>query len=187
MTTESQKNGKWLDRKLERRALLKKAAIGGASLAVLYVAPKFTSAGSRPVYASITATADGGCTPGFWKTDTPPTIWPALFPGPPGAAYDSIFAVAGYAATLGGKTLVDVLSQGGGCEKALGRHSAAALLNAANGTLGAKTPGDVIAETNAALLTGDCTAITALKDTYDALNNGGCLDGALLPDATLDV
>ena len=186
MATE-RKADKWLDRKLERRALLKKAAIGSASLAVLYVAPKFTSADSRPAYASITATGAGGCTPGFWKTDTPPTTWPTAYPGPPGVAYDSIFAVAGYGATLGGKSLLDVLSQGGGCEKALGRHSAAALLNAANGTLGTKTPAEVITETDAALSTGDCTTITTLKDTYDALNNGGCLDGALVPDTALEV
>ena len=65
MATELQKTDKWLDRKLERRTLLKKAAIGGASLAVLYVAPKLTSYGSKPAYSAITGC---GCPPGFLDT-----------------------------------------------------------------------------------------------------------------------
>ncbi|MCH7971087.1 MAG: twin-arginine translocation signal domain-containing protein [Chloroflexi bacterium] len=46
------KTDKWLDRKLERRTLLKKAAIGGASLAVLYVAPQFSSVTAKRAYAT---------------------------------------------------------------------------------------------------------------------------------------
>ncbi len=178
MTTELQKPDKWLDRKLERRALLKKAAIGGASLAVLYVAPKFTSAGSKPAYAQVTG--PGGCTPGFWKTDTPPTDWlPTGFSE--NEPYDVIFNVAGFAAQLGGagKTLQFVLGIGGGCPVNLARHSVAALLNASLGTLGVLTPADIIAATNAALLTGDCSgggAIETQKDIFDVLNNAGCRD-----------
>jgi len=181
MTEKMQKADKWLDRKLERRELLKKAAVGGASLAVLYVAPKFTTVSSRPAYASITGATGGGCTPGFWKTDTKSTSWPSAYT--PLDAYDSIFTVPVlYSSTLGGgKTLSDILNQGGGCEKALGRHSVAALLNAANGTIGTETPASVISATNAALASEDCSIIETLKNYYDEINNGGCLDGAKVP------
>lgn len=182
MSTDLQKTNTWLDKKLERRTLLKKVAIGGASLAVLYVAPNFTSVNSAQAFEAITGVDRGGCTPGFWKTDTPSTDWtPTGYA--PDVEYDDKFIVPiAYAGTLGGgKTLLSVLSQGGGCEKALGRHSAAALLNAALGTIG-KTEAEVIAETNAALATENCTTISTLKNTFDGLNNGGCLDGARIPE-----
>ena len=145
---------------------------------MLYVAPKFTSAGSRPAYAAVTGA--GGCTPGFWKTDTPSTDW-----GPTGYSptkrYDEVFNVAGFSTELGGasNTLQVVLGLGGGCPYNLARHSVAALLNAALGTLGSLTPADIITATNTALSGGDCSsggAIEMQKDVFEALNDTGCRD-----------
>ncbi len=100
-----------LDRKLERRALLKKAAIGSASLAALYVAPKFTSAGSGPVYAT---TSVGGCTQGNWKTDTPGSEWPPEVDQ--NSRYDVVFNVGSFTTGLGaaGNALKVVLGWVGG-------------------------------------------------------------------------
>ncbi len=171
------------ERRVSRRSFVKTGVIGsGALLGWLYVAPSLRSIGVAPAYAQSTPTR-GSCTPGFWKNhlgDFP------CAPYCPGTAYDSIFIVPGiYTASLGGaKTLQTVLGQGGGCEFALGRHSAAALLNAQ--TLGEAvfglSPASVISMTNTALGSGICSTIENLKDTFDGLNNDGCLDGALVAD-----
>jgi len=42
-----------------RREFLKRASVGGAGLALLYVAPQFTTAGAKSAYASITPVVTG--------------------------------------------------------------------------------------------------------------------------------
>ena len=68
-----------------------------------------------------------GCTPGYWKQAHHFDSWVTYAPT------DSYNTVFGITASFGDKTLLSVLKQGGGGEKALGRHAVAALLNAANG------------------------------------------------------
>lgn len=183
MTTE-RKADKWLDRKLERRTLLKKAAIGGASLAVLYVAPKFTSAGSRPAYAS---TGVDGCTPGFWKNSHHHIdeqwalsgygrgdLWTDVFGSGLFTGFPLLTPVP-YPPTL---TLNQALEIGGGCPESLVRHAVGALLNAGvSGDVGLQD--DIKADTNGALGggPGNCAAaIEPLKEIYVIVNEGACLD-----------
>jgi cysteine-rich repeat protein len=64
-----------------------------------------------------------GCTPGYWKQPQHFDSYPA--PRTPDTLFSSVFENA-----FPGKTLLDVLSQGGGGLYALGRHTVAALLNA---------------------------------------------------------
>ena len=175
------------ERRVSRRTFVKTGVIGsGALLGWLYVAPSLRSIGVAPAYAQSTPTR-GACTPGFWKNhlgDFP------CAPYCPGTAYDSIFTVPDgtpapdFRGSLGfGKDLEFVLGQGGGCEIALGRHSAAALLNAQKlgGAFGF-TVDQVKSMTNAALATGDCGQIDGLKNNFDTANNGACLDGGLIAD-----
>lgn len=118
------------------------------------------------------ASACDGCTPGFWKNNT--GAW-----GPtgysPGQTYGSVFAMA--PSSLAGMSLLDVASNGGGGENALGRHSVAALLNLAHPDV-ANPPGwDVMALINAvntAYGSGSASVMESLKDTLEALNEAGC-------------
>jgi len=66
-----------------------------------------------------------GCTPGYWKQFQHFGNWTA--PYVPGMKFDAVFEDA-----FGDMTLLDVLRQGGGGLNALGRHTVAALLNAAS-------------------------------------------------------
>lgn len=65
---------------------------------------------------------DEGCTPGYWKQAHHFDSWPA--PYTPDTPFGSVFEDA-----FPGMTLRDVLWQGGGGLRALGRHTVAALLN----------------------------------------------------------
>ena len=119
-------------------------------------------------------TGDEGCTPGFWKQEhhfghypepyTPWTLFSDAFNNPD---------------AFPGMTLVDVLSQGGGGLKALGRHSAAGLLNAASmGVEYALTVDGVIDGFNDAFDDGSKSAYNAQKDIFADANEEGCpLDG----------
>ncbi len=66
-----------------------------------------------------------GCTPGYWKQSHHFDSWTA--PYTPNTLFSNVFENA-----FPGKTLLQVLWQGGGGLKALGRHTVAALLNAAS-------------------------------------------------------
>ena len=71
-------------------------------------------------------TGDDGCTPGYWKTKPHQSDWLATGYSQ-SDSYSAIFGVTpGFSADM----LLAVLRQGGGKEKALGRHAVAALLNA---------------------------------------------------------
>jgi hypothetical protein len=85
---------------------------------------------------------DEGCDDRFWKNDKNFPLWTRYSPN---TSFDGTFGVA---STFGG-TLLDVLEQGGGGEKALGKHAVAALLNAASPAVRyAYTEGQIIQMVN---------------------------------------
>jgi hypothetical protein len=67
-----------------------------------------------------------GCTPGYWKQEHHFDSWVGYSPN---QLFSSVFENA-----FPGMTLLQVLEQGGGGLKALGRHTVAALLNASAGS-----------------------------------------------------
>lgn len=106
-----------------------------------------------------------GCTPGFWKQSQHFQYWTA--PYTPSTLFGSVFANA-----FPGKTLLQIAGQGGGGLNALGRHTVAALLNAASGEVDyGMTPADVIAAFNAAHASGD---YEGQKNIFEGLNERGC-------------
>jgi hypothetical protein len=106
-----------------------------------------------------------GCTPGYWKQDHHFDSWTA--PYTPNTLFSDVFEDA-----FPGMTLLEVASQGGGGLNALGRHTVAALLNAASaGVDYDMTVAEVIAAFNAAFPGGD---YDALKDTFEDFNEQGC-------------
>jgi hypothetical protein len=119
---------------------------------------------------------DDGCTPGFWKNHE--AAW-AHTPYDPDQTVESVFNVPD-AYGLDNVTLLAVLSMGGGGSTAdvaarLLHHAVAALLNASHGLVDyAQTGASIIAETNAALASGNKTTMNNLKDKFDRQNNAGC-------------
>lgn len=106
-----------------------------------------------------------GCTPGFWKQSQHFDSWTA--PYDPGDQFSSVFDDA-----FPGKTLLQVLSTGGGGLTALGRHTVGALLNAASPDVDfAFTTGEVISMFNDAFPGGD---YEALKNQFAVQNEKGC-------------
>lgn len=106
-----------------------------------------------------------GCTPGYWKGDQHFDSWPA--PYTPNTLFSAVFENA-----FPGMTLLEVLQQGGGGLKALGRHTVAALLNAESGGVAyPMTTAQVISAFNAAFPGGN---ISGLHLQLEALNEAGC-------------
>lgn len=106
-----------------------------------------------------------GCTPGYWKQPHHFDSWTA--PYTPNTLFSDVFENA-----FPGMTLVQVAAQGGGGIKALGRHTIAALLNAASsGVSYDLTAQDVITRFNAAYPGGD---YNGLKDVFEGFNEQGC-------------
>ncbi len=104
-----------------------------------------------------------GCTPGYWKQPQHFGNWVGFSPSD---SYSAVFGVP-Y-----DKTLLEALQTGGGREKALGRHSVAALLNAANGDVNfAFSTGQVIALVQDAWATGD---YNGAKNQLAGENEEGC-------------
>jgi hypothetical protein len=106
-----------------------------------------------------------GCTPGYWKQSqhfgsyTPPLRPTTLF----SAVFENAFP---------GKTLVQVLSQGGGGLNALGRHTVAALLNAASSGVSFElSTADVISRFNAVFPGAN---YERLKNEFERLNERRC-------------
>lgn len=107
-----------------------------------------------------------GCTPGFWKQPHHFEYWTAPY------VPEMLFVDAGFVDAFPGKTLLQVVSQGGGGLKALGRHTVAALLNAASGEVDyGTTPADVIDAFNAAYASGNDQP---QKNAFEQLNELGC-------------
>jgi hypothetical protein len=110
----------------------------------------------------------GGCTPGYWKQPHHFDSWAS--PYTPSTPFSSVFANA-----FPGKTLLQVLSLGGGGLNALGRHAVAALLNAASPIVDYDyTVAEVISRFNAAYASGSKATIEEQKNIFDFLNNQGC-------------
>lgn len=129
-----------------------------------------------------------GCCPGFWRYR--PSAWPA--PYRTGWWFSEVFADA-----FPGKTLHQVLRRRGGGLNGLGRHTVAALLNAASPQIDFPlTPTEVIELFNDAVATNsnsgsndddddddddgwqsgglDYTAIAELKSFFEGLNASSC-------------
>lgn len=106
-----------------------------------------------------------GCTPGYWKQPHHFDSWPAAYT--PGMQFSAVFDNA-----FPGKTLVQVLSNGGGGLDALGRHIVAALLNAGSSGVGfGMTTTQVINAFNGVFPGGD---YEALKNQFARLNERRC-------------
>lgn len=106
----------------------------------------------------------GGCTPGYWKQTQHFDSWPAAY------TPNMLFDDAGFDNAFPGMTLLQVLEQGGGGLNALGRHTVAALLNAASGVSGFAAA-DV---QNAFNDNWDGPFVETLKNILARLNELGC-------------
>jgi hypothetical protein len=113
-----------------------------------------------------------GCTPGYWKQTQHFDSWQVYTTG------QSFEAIVGRDAYAGTPSMLTVLGFNGGGLAALGRHTAAALLNAAagSGVNYAYTTAQIIAGFQAAFDSGNANTIEAQKNLFDAANNGvgGC-------------
>jgi uncharacterized repeat protein (TIGR01451 family) len=115
-----------------------------------------------------------GLTPGFWKTHSvygpaPLAGWPATGYSPT-ASYETLFNV-----TLADTpSLLDALGTNGGGLSALLRHSAAALLNAANPNVSyLYSVAQVLSMTKAAIDSGNATTIESTKNLFVTQNELG--------------
>ena len=108
-----------------------------------------------------------GCTPGYWKQPHHFGFWAP--PYTPGTPFADVFEDA-----FPNMTLLDVLKNGGGGLDALGRHTVAALLNAASPLVSYNlTTGEVIDMFNA-VYPGTKAEYNALKDIFENFNEQGC-------------
>ena len=117
-----------------------------------------------------------GCTPGFWKNTR--KHLPAWVGYTPGQDFSSVFEDA-----FPGESLKDVLKAKGGGLNALGRHTVAALLNAANSDIASgMTQADVIDAFNA-VYPGSKEEYTAQKNIFADMNEQGCpINGKTAPE-----
>jgi hypothetical protein len=130
--------------------------------------PQPTTTTSTTSTITTTTVARGeGCTPGYWKQPHHFDSWVGFEPG------DSFETVFGVNAFPGDPTLLEVLRQGGGGVKALGRHAVAALLNSAAGLDFGLTTGQVIARFGDAVAPG-APSIESVKNEFEELNEQGC-------------
>lgn len=103
-----------------------------------------------------------GCTPGFWKNHL--DVWPI----DANTAFDAIFGRPAFP----GASMEAVVNLNGGQLNALGRHAAAAYLNAISGIVAYDmTAAEVIAAFQAAYDSGD---YNTTKNMFEALNELGC-------------
>ncbi|MDZ4865542.1 MAG: SdrD B-like domain-containing protein [Gemmatimonadota bacterium] len=110
-----------------------------------------------------------GCTPGYWKQSQHFNNWTA--PYTPSTQFSAVFENA-----YPGKTLLQVLNNNGNTTglDALGRHTVAALLDAASSGVNYDlTVAQVISQFNA-VYPGTKTAYIAQKDIFEAYNQQGC-------------
>ena len=104
-----------------------------------------------------------GCGLGVWKNHK--GAWPDAYS--PNDLFDDVFED-----TFPGMTLLDVLRQGGGGTRALGRHTVAALLNAASKKVNYRWNDDEVIELyNDTVPNGD---VERTKDRFEYWNERGC-------------
>ena len=115
-----------------------------------------------------------GCTPGFWKnwTGAPPGLQPNAWAAT-GYHWRDPFTSAGFVNAYRNRTFLQVLDLPGGGRNALGRHTVAALLNAAHPNVAYDlTVADVVVMFNDVIQNnGD---VNALKDLFESYNEQGC-------------
>jgi len=115
-----------------------------------------------------------GCTPGFWKnwTGAPPGLQPNACSAT-GYHWSDPFTRAGFVDAYRSRTFLQVLDLRGGGKNALGRHTVAALLNAAHPNVAYDlTVAEVVAMFNDVIQNnGD---VTALKNLFESYNEQGC-------------
>jgi hypothetical protein len=104
-----------------------------------------------------------GCTPGYWKQKQHFGNWTGYSPN---QLFSSVFEDA-----FPGKTLLQVLGQGGGGLNALGRHTVAALLDAASTIDYGLSTANVIDQFNAVYPDGD---YEGQKNLFAARNERDC-------------
>jgi hypothetical protein len=106
-----------------------------------------------------------GCTPGYWKQKQHFDSWTP--PYTPDMQFSAVFDDA-----FPGMTLLEVLQQGGGGLKALGRHTVAALLSSASSGVDYDlSTAQVISAFNAVFPGGD---YEGQKDIFAGFNEQGC-------------
>jgi cysteine-rich repeat protein len=112
--------------------------------------------------------ADGGdgCTPGYWKQGHHFDAWNLYDPE---MLFSDVFEDA-----FPGLTLLDVLGQGGGKLYALGRHTVAALLNAASTEVNYGHTPESIIDTFNTVYPGSNEDYEALKAEIEHDNQRGC-------------
>lgn len=108
-----------------------------------------------------------GCTPGYWKQPHHFDSWTGYSPG------DSFDTVFGGAPVDYNKTLLEALEQGGGQEKALGRHAVAALLNASSPDVSYEYTASEVIDLVRDAWSG-AEDIEYVKDLFEAENEAGC-------------
>jgi uncharacterized repeat protein (TIGR01451 family) len=106
-----------------------------------------------------------GCTPGYWKQPHHFDSWISYTPD---TQFSGVFEDA-----FPGMTLLEVLKQGGGGLKAMGRHTVAALLNADSGVSYDFTTQQIIEMFND-VHPGTKTEYNQIKDTLSEFNEQGC-------------
>jgi hypothetical protein len=153
---------------LGRRDFIKRSAVVGGLVWASPVIHSFTA----PAFAG-TPVPGEGCTPGFWRDETPANIpaWDAVTAATghtPTTLFVTVFGVDAFP----GKTLHDVLGLGGGGLNALGRHAVAAWLNAVSGLDFPFTATQVI-DLFKDTWQGTAAQIEALKDQFAAANESG--------------
>jgi uncharacterized repeat protein (TIGR01451 family) len=121
-----------------------------------------------------------GCTPGFWKQSQHFPAW-LNPPYAPSTQFSAVFDNA-----FPGMTLLQVLRKGGGGLRALGRHTVAALLNAATADVSYDigTPQDVIDAFNE-VYPGSRRDYNGLKNEFERLNEQGCPINGKSPPSNL--
>ena len=134
--------------------------------------------GTLLIYRNSLVPAGGeGCTPGGWKNRL---VRIGAWDATGYATTDMVNDVFDAPAAFDNTTLLDALKGKGGSSfddkvEILLRAATAALLNASHpGVEYDLTAAQVISQVNAAIATGDNTAVTDLADTLDDWNNQGC-------------
>lgn len=123
--------------------------------------------GALSISSGVILPGGEGCTPGYWKQSQHFDSWTA--PYTPSTLFSSVFENA-----FPGKTLLQVLQLGGGGLNALGRHTVAALLNAASSGVDYDLSVSEVISLFNNLFPSTKTNYNELKDNFETFNEQGC-------------